>query len=127
MLCGDCAEHDLHAGGADRAVPRRLPQRCLHAMSGVNTIREVFGVPDSWVPVWLQLVGYPLEEPEAGGQRPRRPLPKSFFEGDCAHPFEADAAVTERLRAARLLQEPGPLPYRDAEVRMLSRMFGLPE
>jgi nitroreductase len=100
---------------------------CLHAMSGVDKIRETFHVPDSWVPVWLQLLGYPLEEREAGGQRPRRPLAKSFFEGDCDTPFEADPAVTECLRAARLLQEPGPLPYRDAEVRMLSRMFGLPE
>ncbi|HUZ56475.1 MAG TPA: nitroreductase family protein [Streptosporangiaceae bacterium] len=100
---------------------------CLHAMSGVDKIREAFKVPDTWVPVWLQLVGYPLEEREAGGQRPRRPLAKSFFEGDCTRPFEADPAVTERLRAARLLQEPGPLPYRDTEVRMMSRMFGLPE
>lgn len=100
---------------------------CLHAMSGVDKIREVFHVPESWVPIWLQLVGYPLEEPEAGGQRPRRPLSKSFFEGDCLTPFEADPDVTEKLRAARMLQDEGPLPYRDTEVRMLSRMFGLPE
>jgi nitroreductase len=100
---------------------------CLHAMSGVDKIREVFRVPESWVPVWLQLLGYPLEEKEAGGQRPRRPLAKSFFEGDCDTPFEADPVVTEQLRAARLLQDPGPFPYRETEVRMLSRMFGLPE
>ena len=100
---------------------------CLHAMSGVDKIREVFRVPETWVPVWLQLLGYPLEEKEAGGQRPRRPLAKSFFEGDCDTPFEADPVVTERLQAARLLQDPGPFPYRETEVRMLSRMFGLPE
>lgn len=100
---------------------------CLHAMSGVDKIREAFHVPVTWVPVWLQLLGYPLEEREAGGQRPRRPLAKSFFEGDCHTPFAEDPAVTDRQRAARLLQEPGPLPYRDMEVRMLSRMFGLPE
>lgn len=100
---------------------------CLHAMSGIDKLREVFHVPQSWAPVWLQLLGYPLEEREAGGQRPRRPLSKSFFEGDCRTPFEADPAVTERLRAARMLQDPGPFPYRETEVRMLSRMFGLPE
>jgi nitroreductase len=100
---------------------------CLHAMSGVDRIRQAFHVPDSWVPVWLQLVGYPLEEREAGGQRPRRPLSKSFFERSCDTPVEADPGVTERLRAARLIQDPGPFPYRDTEVRMLSRMFGLPE
>lgn len=100
---------------------------CLHAMSSVDKIREVFNVPESWVPVWLQLVGYPLEEKEAGGQRPRRPLTKSFFEGDCNTPFEEDPAVNERLRETRMLQDPGPFPYRDTEVRMLSRMFGLPE
>jgi nitroreductase len=100
---------------------------CLHAYTAPDTIKEQFNVPETWVPVWLQLVGYPLEEPEAGGQRPRRPLSKLFFEGTCDTPWEEDPAVTERLEEEGMIQTPGPLPYRDQEVRMLSRMFGLPE
>ena len=100
---------------------------CLHAFSNPDIVKEHFNVPDSWVPVWLQLVGYPLEEPEAGGQRPRRPLSHSFFIGDCNTPFEEDPEVTEYLKREGMIQAPGPFPYRDQEVRMLSRMFGLPE
>ncbi len=100
---------------------------CLHAFTNANVVKEKFNVPESWVPVWLQLVGYPLEEPEAGGQRPRRPLSHSFFIGNCDTPFEEDPEVTEYLKREAMIQAPGPFPYRDQEVRMLSRMFALPE
>jgi hypothetical protein len=39
----------------------------------------------------------------------------------------ADEAVTARLKEEGMIQTPGPFPYRAEEVRMLSRMFGLPE
>jgi nitroreductase len=100
---------------------------CLHAFTAPDVIKEHFNVPDTWVPVWLQEVGYPLEEREAGGQRPRRPLGTLFFEGSCDTPWSEDPEVTERLKREGMIQEPGPFPYRDQEVRMLSRMFGLPE
>lgn len=100
---------------------------CLHAFTGIEVIREVFNVPESWVPVWMQLVGYPLESIESGGQRPRRPLSFSYREGHCDRPFEEDPEVVQYLKDEGMLQEPGPLPWRDTEVRMLSRMFGLPE
>ena len=35
--------------------------------------------------------------------------------------------MAERLKQEGMIQQPGPFPYRDQEVRMLSRMFGLPE
>lgn len=100
---------------------------CLHAFTGADVIKSLFNVPDTWVPVWMQLVGYPLEEIEAGGQRPRRPLSYSYREGHCDRPFEEDPDVVEYLKDTGMLQAPGPFPYRDTEVRMLSRMFGLPE
>ncbi len=100
---------------------------CLHAFTAPEKVKEMFGVPDTWVPVWLQLVGYPLEEPEAGGQRPRKPLSELFFEGNCSTPWKEDAATTERLRSEGLIQQPGPFPYRETEVRMMARMFGLPD
>ena len=61
---------------------------CLHAFSAPDVIKEQFNVPDTWVPVWLQEVGYSLEETEAGGQRPRRPLGTMFFEGSLRHAVE---------------------------------------
>jgi len=100
---------------------------CMHAFTANDKIKPLLGVPDTWLPVWLQLVGYPAEEPEAGGQRPRRPLSKIFFEGSCDHPFEEDPEVTEYLKREGMIQTPGPFSYRAQEVRMLSRMYGLPE
>jgi nitroreductase len=100
---------------------------CLHAFTATKEVKDAFGVPDTWIPVWLQLVGYPLEEPEAGGQRPRKPLSELFFEGHCNNPWNEDTEVTERLKKEGMIQQPGPFPYREQEVKMLSRMFGLPE
>lgn len=100
---------------------------CLHAFTAADKVKPLFKVPDTWLPVWLQLVGYPAEEPEAGGQRPRRPLSAIAFEGSTDRPWREDPAVTERLRAEGMIQAPGPFPWRAQEVRMLSRMYGLPE
>ena len=49
---------------------------CLHmiaAPSKQDRVKEILGVPEHILPVWVQLVGYPAEDPEAGGQRPRWP------------------------------------------------------
>jgi len=100
---------------------------CLHAFTAADKVKSTFNVPDSWFPVWIQLIGYPLEEPEAGGQRPRKPLGELFFEGSCDKPWKEDPEVTEYLKKEGMIQEPGPFPYREIEVKMLSRMFGLPE
>ncbi len=100
---------------------------CMHAFTANETMKSLLGVPDTWFPVWLQLVGYPAEEPEAGGQRPRNPISTLFFEGHTDRPFEEDPEVTEHLKREGLLQTPGPFPYRAQEVKMLSRMYGLPE
>jgi hypothetical protein len=35
--------------------------------------------------------------------------------------------VVDRLKAARMIQEAAPRPWRQAEIRGISRMFGLPE
>jgi nitroreductase len=90
-------------------------------------IRQAFGVPDSWLPMWVMLIGYPAESWEAGGQRPRPPLQELFFEGKYGNGFKRDVKVVERLKTEKMLQEPAPLPWRKDEVRALARMFGLPE
>jgi len=35
--------------------------------------------------------------------------------------------VVARLTAAKMLQDPAPLPWRQEEIKTLARAFGLPE
>lgn len=90
-------------------------------------IRQALGVPDHWRRSWIMMLGYPLEEPEAGGQRPRRPLGENFFWGDASTPFPEDPETTEELKRRGLIQAPSPLPWRKAEMRAINRMLGLPD
>jgi nitroreductase len=89
--------------------------------------KEVLGFPDHWFPLWIQLVGYPAESADAGGQRPRKAMGEMFCEGKYGNAFEPDEAVTAQLKAARMIQESNGQEWRAAEVRGLARMFGLPE
>ncbi len=100
---------------------------CLHSFINSSELQKVLGVPPTWIPVWMQLVGYPLEDPEAGGQRPRSAMGDMYFEGSCDKPWREDPEVTGQLQRDGMIQEPGPLPWREQEVKMLTRMFGLPE
>jgi nitroreductase len=98
----------------------------LTALNAANASR-ILGIPEHLVPIWIQLVGYPAEDPEAGGQRPRAQFEKAFFEGRYGQPFERDPAVVDRLKAEGMLMREAPYPWRKDELRNLSRMFGLPE
>lgn len=101
---------------------------CLHAFNA-DAVKEVFNIPDHWFPLWLLLVGYPAEDIEAGGQRPRRPLSVNFFERRVSEDtgWQEIPEVTERLKQEGMIQRPAPLPWRSQELRALARMFGLPE
>jgi nitroreductase len=92
-----------------------------------SAAKELFDVPDSWMPVYAQLVGYPAEDVEGGGQRPREPFEEDFFEGKYGNPFRRDDAVVDQLRAAGMIREPAPAPWRRDELRALAAMFELPE
>jgi hypothetical protein len=85
--------------------------------------------PYTWWPAWLWLGGSPAADPGAGGQRPRRPLSQHFFEGKYGEEnrWQEDPEVTGRLKREGMIQRPAPLPWRQEEVRYLSRMFGMPE
>lgn len=103
---------------------------CLHTVgrpSMVAKVKAALNVPDSWVPVWIQLLGYPAEGVEGGGQRPRKPFEETFFHGRYGVPFTRDARVVEELTAEGMLQAPAPLPGRAEELRYLARMYGYPD
>ena len=102
---------------------------CLHSCHGadkVADVRRVLKLPESWNTIWVQLVGDPLEEIEAGGQRPRLPFEKLYFEGDPSTPFKRDEKVAEQLKKEGLLQEPSPKPGRFAELLKIGRELGYP-
>ncbi len=98
----------------------------LTAFNGAKA-KDIFKVPDHYMPLYAMLLGYPAESWEAGGQRPRPPLESLYFEGEYGVPMKRDPEVVEKLKQDKMLQEPAPLPWRKDEVRALSRMFGLPE
>ena len=89
-------------------------------------IREILGMPDHVTPAQLQLVGYPAENPDAGGQRPRVPFETLYFQHEWGNPLPRDPKVVEELTAAKMLQRPAPYPWRQAEIEALGRMYGLP-
>jgi nitroreductase len=99
---------------------------CLNTPNPMLT-KQVFGVPDDWMSLWVLLVGYPAETWEAGGQRPRPPFEELYFEGEYGKPFKRDEAVVEKLKAAKMIQTPAPLPNRREEIRQLAERLGLPE
>src|SRR2546428_13705225 len=118
--CGGAAQNGLLA-----AFDEGLGA-CLNTPNPVLT-KQVFGVPEDWVSLWVMLVGYPAESWEAGGQRPRPPFEELYFEGDVNTPFKRDPAVVEKLKKAKMIQVPAPLPGRMEETRKLAQRFGLAE
>lgn len=92
-----------------------------------DQIRKILGMPEHVTPAQIQLVGYPAESPEAGGARPRPDFGSLYFEGTWGKPLHRDPAVVAELEAAGMLQAQGPLPWRAAEIRSMSHLFGLPE
>lgn len=99
----------------------------LHAFE-TNVAKEALNVPDHWLPMWVLLVGYPAEDPKAGGQRPRRPLAENNFLGRYGVPFPEDPVVRDQLVERGLIQEPmnPDSTARKAEIRRLAERFGLP-
>lgn len=90
-------------------------------------IRTILGMPESCTVTQIQILGYPAESPEAGGQRPRPDYESLYFDGAWGKPLARDPKVTAELQAAGMIQAPAPLPERRSEVRALASMFGLPE
>ena len=100
---------------------------CLVTLNG-DVLKEVFGVPDDWIPLSTILVGYPAESWDGGGQRPRPPFEELYYEGKYGTPFKRDPQVVAELEAAKMIQKPATPnnPERIAEIRRLAERYGLP-
>ena len=98
---------------------------CCLGTPNTDRIRERLGLPESCRVLLLQTVGYPAECPEAGGQRPRRPFEELFHMNGYGKPFPRSPEVVEELRRDGMLQDPAPLPWREAELEFLKNALGL--
>jgi nitroreductase len=94
--------------------------------SKTNIVKEELKVPATWIPVWVQLVGYPAEDMEAGGQRPKLPFEEIYFEGTAETSFKRDTEVVSDLEQAGLLRPTAPAQDRFEELKRLAQMFGYP-
>ena len=99
---------------------------CLMSSPRIEQVGALLKLPETAVPMCLMAVGYPVESWEAGGQTVKAPFDSLFHEGEYGKPFEQDDAVNEEMKQEGFIQEPAPLPWRDAELKYLENALGLP-
>ena len=100
---------------------------CCMSSPRLEQVGKLLKLPETAVPICLMAVGYPAESWEAGGQTRKAPFESLFFEMEYGKPFKPDPQVEEELKRARMIQEPAPLPWRDAELQFVMRALGLQE
>ena len=100
---------------------------CVLAGFISKKLKRVLEIPANGEIMLLQTVGYPMEDPDAGGQRPKLPFEQKFSLNKVGDPFPRSAAVVEELKAAKMLCDPAPLTYRREELQLLQGMYGLTE
>ena len=70
------------------------------------------------------MIGYPLEDAKAGGQRVRLKFDKLFHRDEFGNPYVPDPAVDAMLREKGMIQEQAPLDGRIEEIDALADRFG---
>lgn len=100
---------------------------CCLGLPADKKLKKALRLPEDSKIVVLQTVGYPAEDWEAGGQRPRLPFKERFFLNRVGEPFPEDPKVTQELVEAKMIQAEAPLPYRSEELRWLQEQYGLSE
>jgi len=98
---------------------------CFLGTGDPDGVRRKLGLPDSCRLLLTQTVGYPAECPQAGGQRPRLPFETLFQLNGYGNPFPRSPEVVEELKRDGMIQEPAPLPWREAELEYLRRALNL--
>jgi nitroreductase len=100
---------------------------CLIGCPNDRKLRRALGLPDTVKVLVLQTVGYPAEDAEAGGQRPRLPFEQRFSLNRWGSPFPRDERVVQELVGAKMIRPTAPLAYRRDELRWLQEQYGLSE
>ncbi len=99
---------------------------CCLGTPNTEQIRENLGLPESCRVLLLQTVGYPAEDWEAGGQRPRQPFEELFHLNSFGESFPRDEVVVQELTADKMFTRPAPLPWREAELEYLNNALDIP-
>lgn len=100
---------------------------CLIGCPNDRKLRRALALPDTVKVLVLQTVGYPAEDPEAGGQRPRLPFEQRFSLNRWGAAFPRDEKVVQELVDAKMIRPTAPLPYRRDELRWMQEQYGLSE
>jgi nitroreductase len=100
---------------------------CLIGCPNDRKLRRALALPDSVKVLVLQTVGYPAEDPEAGGQRPRLAFEQRFSLNRWGAAFPRDERVVHELEDAKMIRPMAPLPYRRDELRWMQEQYGLSE
>ena len=100
---------------------------CVLAGFISKKLKRVLELPPNGEIMLLQTVGYPMEDPDAGGQRPKLPFEQKFSLNKVGNPFPRSEAVVQELKDAKMLCDPAPLDYRREELQLLQGMYGLTE
>jgi len=87
-------------------------------------VEKAFGLGPHLKLTWGHAIGYPLEDPKAGGQRPRLKFERLFHRDTYGNPLKPDPAVDKALREKNMLQEQAPLEGRFEEIDKLAAQFG---
>jgi nitroreductase len=98
---------------------------CCLGTPNSEKIRENLELPESARVLLIQTVGYPAESPEAGGQRPRLPFDRLFHMNGYNKPFPRSEEVVAELEQDQMIQQAGPLPWREAELAYLQQALGI--
>lgn len=99
---------------------------CCQGSADWSKVERTFGLPKSCRIVVAQTVGYPLESPKAGGQRPRLPFEELFQLNACDRPFPRSQDVVDELKREKLFQASAPLPGREEEIESIRERYKLP-
>jgi nitroreductase len=99
---------------------------CCQGSGDWSKVEAAFNFPESCRIVVGQTVGYPLENPDAGGQRPRFPFEKLFQLNSIDNPFPRSQDVADELTRDKLFQAPAPLPGREEQIEEIRKKYNLP-
>jgi nitroreductase len=98
---------------------------CCMSSPRLEQVGKLLNLPETAVPVCLQSVGYPAESWEAGGQTQKAAYESLFFEMEYGKPFKLSPKAEEELKQAGMIQEPAPLPWREAELKYVQQALNL--
>ena len=99
---------------------------CCQGSGDWAKVEAAFGFPESCRIVVAQTVGYPVENPDCGGQRPRLPFEQLFQLNSIDNPFPRSQEVMSELSQEKLLQPAAPLPGREEQIERIREKYKLP-